>query len=160
WVTWDVSQYAGKSAQIELFDDLGGGWAHILADQFFRTDDPDSPAVRYNPSFAPQEADALRWGDWNVSWRLRQSDTRYVDVTAARGEPYTWFEYPGGVAPKITVDNGATFTNADGSPVAFPATTDRLAINQDGRSFGVHAPQGTVFTQSGNALEAKLPDGA
>ncbi|WP_345751477.1 GH32 C-terminal domain-containing protein [Microbacterium rhizophilus] len=46
WASWDVSEFAGRSARIEVVDNNRGGWGHILADQFTLRDDRVPPAVR------------------------------------------------------------------------------------------------------------------
>jgi len=158
WVNWDVKAFAGKKATIQIVDDMPAGWAHVLVDQIVRTNVPDGLADRFGTAFRATQADALRWGDWNVSWRMRQSAEQFMDVTVARGTPYTWFEFSN-VTPKITVDAGATFAAADGSPLTFPAKVDSFTITQNKRSFGIHAPAGSSFDLSGKSIEATLTAG-
>ncbi|PRY65929.1 endoglucanase Acf2 [Glaciihabitans tibetensis] len=158
WVTWDVTAFAGQTATIQIVDDIPAGWAHVLVDQIVRTDVPEGIAERFGTSFRAAQADALRWGDWNVSWRMRQSADQFMDVTIARGTPYTWFEFDN-VIPKISVSPNATFATASGSPLEFPATVDAFTITQDNRSFGIHAPAGSSFELVGNTIEAKLAAG-
>jgi fructan beta-fructosidase len=38
WESFDVAQWEGKKSHIEIIDDQSGGWGHILADQFERSD--------------------------------------------------------------------------------------------------------------------------
>jgi fructan beta-fructosidase len=38
WHTWDVSEFEGKEAAIEIVDDATGGWGHINADNFVLSD--------------------------------------------------------------------------------------------------------------------------
>lgn len=49
WVSWDVSQYQGQRATIQIVDDNSGGWWHINADEFVISDQPGpgspSPAL-------------------------------------------------------------------------------------------------------------------
>jgi endoglucanase Acf2 len=155
WVTWDVTAFAGQAASIQVVDDMPAGWAHVLVDQIVRTDVPEGIGERFGTSFRPTRADALRWGDWNVSWRMHQSPTQFVDVSIARGTPYTWFEFEN-VDPTISVDADATFSAADGTPLRFPATVDAFTITQDDRSFGIHAPAGSSFELVGDSIEAQL----
>jgi endoglucanase Acf2 len=158
WVNWDVTAFAGQTATIEIVDDMPAGWAHILVDQIVRTDVPAGIGDRFGTSFRATQADALRWGDWNVSWRMHQSATQFMDVSIARGTPYTWFEFEN-VVPKIAVGAGATFATADGKKLEFPATVDAFTITQDNRSFGVHAPSGSSFDLAGGSIEATLTAG-
>jgi endoglucanase Acf2 len=158
WETWDVTALAGRTATIQIVDDMPAGWAHVLVDQIVLTDVPEKIGDRFGTAFKAVDATALRWGDWNVSWRMKQSASQFMDVTIARGTPYTWFEFEN-VAPTISVSEKATFANADGSPLVFPATVDAFTITQDDRSFGVHAPAGSTFDLAGNAIEAQLTAG-
>ncbi|MFH1500005.1 MAG: glycosyl hydrolase, partial [Verrucomicrobiota bacterium] len=157
WVTWDVTAYAGQTAHIEIVDNATGGWGHILADQVFRTDSTDDPAARYSTSFGPESAKALRWGDWNVAFRMEHSTGTYMDVSLARGVPYVWIE-TFGVNPRLKPGAGATFFDAAGAPLVFPATTDRFVVVIDGKAFGVHAPAGSVFSLVGTDVQADLAD--
>ncbi|WP_433953983.1 discoidin domain-containing protein [Curtobacterium flaccumfaciens] len=155
WDSWDVSAHRGQSAQLRIVDDLRAGWAHVLVDQVLLTDAPDGLADRFATTFRAKQADALRWGDWNVSWRMPQDGPggQYMDVTSVQGSPYEWFEFHG-MTPRLTLQDGAEITDGDGEPLDLPVTTDRFEIRQDGHVFGVHAPDGTTFTRVGNALEA------
>jgi len=154
WITWDVSAYVGQTASIEIIDSVEAGWAHVLVDQIIRTDDVTDLDGRFDTTFAAESADALRWGDWNVSWRMGQAGgEQHIDVTAARGIPYLWFEFDD-VTPQITIDATARITDAAGEAVTFPTTTDRFVVTQGGRSFGVHAPADTTFERVGSVLRA------
>jgi hypothetical protein len=154
WVTWDLTKLRGKTAHLEVIDSLTAGWAHILLDQVLQTDDVSNIDTRFNTQLNASSASALTWGDWNVSWRLAQTGgAQHVDVTAARGVPYTWFEFAD-VTPQLTLPNGATPKDAAGNPLTFPVTTDRFYIDLNGRSFGVHAPVGTTFTRHDRTIDA------
>ena len=155
WVTWDVAELQGRTAQLRVVDQLTAGWAHVLVDQVVATDDATDLAAQWTTDFRADRADALRWGDWNVSWRMPQVGARgqHMDVTLAQGQPYTWFEFDG-MAPRLTLAPGAVVTDAAGDRLAFPVTTDRFRVDQGGHVFGVHAPAGTTFTRSGDVLQA------
>ena len=38
WVSWDLSEFAGKKARVEIVDNETGGWGHINVDQIFLSD--------------------------------------------------------------------------------------------------------------------------
>ncbi len=38
WVGWDVREFAGQSAKVQIIDNNTGGWGHILVDQFTAAD--------------------------------------------------------------------------------------------------------------------------
>jgi len=39
WEIFDVSQYTGKTAQLEIVDEHSGGWGHVMLDQIVFTDE-------------------------------------------------------------------------------------------------------------------------
>ncbi|WP_147463538.1 discoidin domain-containing protein [Cellulomonas triticagri] len=156
WVTWDLTPWQGRTAHVEVVDSLPAGWAHVLVDQIVLTDVPEGLPDRFDPAFAADSAVVTGWGDWDVSWRLgTEADPAapHIDVTAARGVPYVWFEYDG-TTPTVTLEPGAVLTDADGAPLTFPVTTDRFVVDQGGTRFGVHAPAGTTFERTGDVVAA------
>ena len=158
WAGWDVSAWAGQQAQIRIVDSSTGGWGHVMVDQITRSDD-DVPTIakRFDDRFTPAGSTALRWGDQNYTTRLQQTGgTQHMDVTAYRGSPYTWIE-TSGVTPRVTVQDDAVITDSAGRTLSFPLTTDRFAVTQGGRTFGVHAPAGTTFTRAGNVISVSTP---
>jgi len=46
WENWDVTEFAGRTARIEVVDNNRGGWGHITADQFMLNDEAVAPVVR------------------------------------------------------------------------------------------------------------------
>jgi len=44
WSSWDVSEFAGREAHLEVFDQATGGWGHVNLDQIVFCDAP--PAAR------------------------------------------------------------------------------------------------------------------
>lgn len=42
WQDWDVSEFDGRTARLEIVDDSTDGWGHINVDQIVFTDDPPS----------------------------------------------------------------------------------------------------------------------
>ncbi len=53
WNSWDVSEFAGRTAHITVVDNNRAGWGHILADQFVFSDEPATPRIR-----------SYDWLDW------------------------------------------------------------------------------------------------
>ncbi|MEI6234225.1 MAG: glycoside hydrolase family 32 protein [Planctomycetota bacterium] len=47
--SWDVSEFAGKVARIQIVDNAKGGWGHISVDQIVLSDKPATPAVKLVP---------------------------------------------------------------------------------------------------------------
>jgi levanase len=78
WVNWDVSTWAGQSAQIQIVDQNTGGWGHINVDHIMFADQPalprstetavnllvDGQVVR---TATGRDSEHLDWTGWNVS---------------------------------------------------------------------------------------------
>ena len=78
WVAWDVSQFVGQPAQIEIVDQNSGGWGHINADEFLAADSPAHPRSTETTvnlvvggnivrSATGQNSEHLNWTAWNVA---------------------------------------------------------------------------------------------
>lgn len=52
--SWDVSQFVGQKAQVQLVDEASGDWGHINVDQIVQTDHPERPPMTAEPLY--QEA--------------------------------------------------------------------------------------------------------
>ena len=44
-----------------------------MVDQIVRTDNITGLDTRFDTTFSAESSRALRWGDWNVSWRMQQT---------------------------------------------------------------------------------------
>jgi sucrose-6-phosphate hydrolase SacC (GH32 family) len=78
WVAWNVSQYIGQQAQIEVVDQNSGGFGHINADEFLAADSPAHPRSTETTvnlvvggnivrSATGQNSEQLHWTAWNVA---------------------------------------------------------------------------------------------
>ncbi len=78
WYAWDVSEYAGKSAQLKIVDEVTGGWGHINVDHVYFSDQaivqkeafwvnhgPDDYAGR---SFQQTPDGRVLWMSWMNNW--------------------------------------------------------------------------------------------
>ena len=58
WETWDVSEWSGKKASIQILDNVVGGWGHINIDQIVMSDtfklEPGKPEKLYDERYRPQ----------------------------------------------------------------------------------------------------------
>ena len=77
WTNWNVAEYKGKTARIDIADENTGGWGHILADQFTLADQPafprsietavnllvDGQVVRTTTG---PNSETLDWTNWNL----------------------------------------------------------------------------------------------
>ncbi|MGO8670716.1 MAG: glycosyl hydrolase [Capsulimonadaceae bacterium] len=101
--------------------------------------------------FHPTETRAKDWDDWTVSFRIDESDTKYVDVTLGRGMPYAWFEYTG-LLPVLQSSSDAQYFDEAGRPITFPYSGSTLGMTFAGRSYGVFAPSGSMFFRDQNKI--------
>lgn len=69
---WDLQNYRNKKAVIQIVDDAGGSWGHVLADQFVLTNNPDEN-LRNLSSDAVLIAD-FENDSYNQWEKLNQSD--------------------------------------------------------------------------------------
>ncbi|MCB2156846.1 hypothetical protein KQI84_18360 [bacterium] len=150
WDYWDVSALAGQTAHIEIIDFVSGGWGHILADTIFQSDDLNAPTST-GTTFTAADARAADWGDWTVTARVAQTETKYIDVTFGHGLPYTWLEFED-VDPILVVDNATTFFDLGGSTVSMPTTTDYVGIDFNGKPWGLFLPDNTMIDYSGTEI--------
>jgi fructan beta-fructosidase len=97
-VSWDVRQFKGQTARIEILDENSGGFGHINADEFMGADSPalprstettldlvvDGKIVR---SATGQNSAHLQWVSWNVAeFSGRAAQIEIIDKnTGAQG---------------------------------------------------------------------------
>ena len=78
WTSWNVSQYVGQNAQIEVVDESSGGWGHINADYFVGAASPAHPVPTETTvnlvvggnivrSATGLNSEHLNWTAWNVA---------------------------------------------------------------------------------------------
>tara|TARA_B100000989_G_scaffold53931_1_gene36174 strand:+ start:4376 stop:7099 length:2724 start_codon:yes stop_codon:yes gene_type:complete len=126
WRSWDLKQYRGKKAQLQLVDESKGSWGFISADHFVLSE------LLTVPKSGPfSHASTLNWGDWHVSMRLHLNQIKKADVTFGRGMPYVWIE-PKGIDLKIPGKLQPSGT-----------------LVLDGRIFGIFAPGGSLKPMDG-----------
>jgi non-lysosomal glucosylceramidase len=105
WQSWDVSEYEGKKAHIEIVDEAKGPWAHIEIDQIQFEDTPQQPMQKM--------ADTMDFGTMNLA--LLQAGS--ADSGTADGQGQT-IESPvnaakplvGSLTRKITLQPNQTHT--------------------------------------------------
>ena len=126
WRTWDLKEYRGKKAKVQLVDQSKGGWGFISTDHFVLSE------LSTTPKSGPfSHASTLNWGDWHVSMRLHLNESKKADVTFGRGMPYVWIE-PRGIDLKIPGE-----LQANG------------VLVHDERVFGIFAPGGSFKPMDG-----------
>lgn len=82
WKSWNVSEFRGKRARVEIFDQETGGWGHINVDHIVLADQPARPAsvpalwADFGPDFyaavtwsdIPKRDGRRLWLGWMSSW--------------------------------------------------------------------------------------------
>ncbi len=91
WKGWDVSEFAGRAAQLRIVDQATGGWGHLTLDHVMLTDQasvPRSDETTVNlvvdeqvvRSTTGANSEVLDWANWNVSeFKGRRAQIRIVD---------------------------------------------------------------------------------
>ena len=158
WTTWDVSAYLGNTnAQIKFVDNANCCWGFIACSWIVASDDGSSPASRYNGSFSPLHSEVTDWSDWGVQFGLPDAQGRRMDIALARGVPFVWTTYTslkpqiGCGAATLYATNGGVISTSTGS-----FTNSAFAFDYQGRTFGVFAPDNTIFLLTNSVIEAEL----
>ena len=157
WVTWDVSKWRGRHAHIEIGDQTAAGWGIICADQIFHSDAPD-PAGRFGGDMAVTHSVVTNWGDWNVDFSLPDANKHRIEVTMARGIPFTWTRWTG-LNPKIMTGDGVKFYDTNKheiSPKEDGFVASAFSFTYQKRAFGIFLPDDTKVIVSGDSVEPQL----
>lgn len=115
--------------------------------------------------FAPTEAVAESWHDWDVEFSMRDGN-KLMYVTMAHGMPFTWIEMRN-VVPQISLartghaEAGFTATAVevlgdDGLPVSGKVTTSRVALRMGADVYGLYLPEGSEVTAEGGTLTVRF----
>ena len=107
-VLFDISEWRGEKAHIEVIDEWGPGWGNIAVDQFVFSDEDDPRAL--DRAYSPEECRALLLAVDEVA-RTRQLDVDALrewtlEVLAARRDP----GHP--------LHHWSKFCHAEGAPTA------------------------------------------
>jgi sucrose-6-phosphate hydrolase SacC (GH32 family) len=86
WKSWDVREFLGKSAKLEIVDEATGGWGHISVDQIMLAAAPARPVAEaalwfdYGPDYyaavswsdVPKPDGRRLWIGWMSNWQYGQ----------------------------------------------------------------------------------------
>ena len=86
WRSWDVREFMGQPAKLEIVDQATGEWGHISVDQIMMTDAPARPATDpalwfdYGPDYyaavswndVPKSDGRRLWLGWMSNWQYGQ----------------------------------------------------------------------------------------
>ena len=59
-VTWDVTEFIGKTVRLQIVDSIAAGWGHIMVDDIIQSDKPASSVIIASAPLAPAEARLAR----------------------------------------------------------------------------------------------------
>lgn len=94
WTNWDVSEFKGKSATLEIFDDKTGGWGHISVDNIIQSDTAKT--------VIPREREIVATEPWlllpvkngapkrTIAVSVGGKELRNFNMELADGEPDWW----------------------------------------------------------------------
>ena len=158
WNSWDVSAYSNQVGTIEIVDTSSGSWGFIMCDEIVQSDS-NQPAGRYGTDYTPANTVVTNWGDWNVDFNLPDGNGNEIDVTMARGVPFTWTKWKGTIQPKLMVGGTAAFLDLNGSAVVISGSqfvTNAFSFNYQGRTFGLFLPDNTPVNVTSTYIEPQL----
>lgn len=161
WVTWDISPWAGQSATVQVVDSSTGAWGFISCDQIVESDS-NQPVGRFGGDLVASNSIVTKWGDWNVDFKLPDTNGNEVDVTMARGIPFTWTRWTG-MNPKIILGAATTFYDTNNNAIT-PSngtfTASAVSFSFNGKWYGIFLPDNTTCrlggSGSGTYLEPSL----
>ena len=157
WNSWDVSAYLNQTATLEIVDTSVGGWGFIMCDEIVQSD-AASPVSRYGRDMISTGSVVTKWGDWNVDFKLPDASGNAIGVTMARGVPFTWTTWTGGVKPRL-LTGGTNFYDANNQPIGTGGgsfTANTFSFVYQGRTFGVFLPDATVVTVTASGAGMEL----
>ncbi|NDV46807.1 T9SS C-terminal target domain-containing protein [Paludibacter sp. 221] len=144
--TWDVQEYKGKEAEIRIVDNSGGGWGFIMCDEIVFTNSALGGSG-YTPDFHTESAKVYDWDDLGFTLRSEDGEKR-MDATIVHGVPFVYVEL-NKLYPILAPDGRALVYDADGNSITdFPVQKNTVALESNGRVYGVHLPAGSIIHQS------------
>ena len=157
WVTWDVSSLANQSAHVEIVDQSTASWGFISCDQIVHSD-ASNPVGRFGGDLIATNSVVTNWGDWNVDFSLPDELGHQLDVTMARGVPFTWTTWTG-MNPKIKLGATTTFYDTNNqviTPSNGAFTAAAVAFSIQGHTYGLFLPDNTSCIVSGSGTATYL----
>ncbi len=94
WTNWDVSEFNGKSAVLEIVDNQAGGWGHISVDNIIQSDTPRTVVPREREIVATQPWLLLPVKNGapkrNIAVTVDGKELRNFNMELADGQPDWW----------------------------------------------------------------------
>jgi fructan beta-fructosidase len=128
WKSWQVSEYKGKKAVIQIIDDATGGWGHINVDNIIQSDTPLGVSVA---AYQPKE-------DITREITLTQP---FLHIPVKTGNPQRWLQLTvgGRVVREFTVE----LADADEKPDFYGTLEVSEWLGQKGVLKAVRMPEGS-----------------
>jgi Beta-fructosidases (levanase/invertase) len=119
WATWDVEEFSGKAAQIQIVDNETGGWGHINVDEIRQSDRRLTEDIKTSPlygeTFRPQfhftaqkgwmnDPNGLVWldGEYHLFFQHNPKGTEWGNMTwghAVSTDLLHWQQLPNALEP-------------------------------------------------------------
>lgn len=121
--------------------------------------------------FAPKEAVAESWHDWDVEFSMEDGGLRMY-ATMAHGMPFTWIEMRG-LSPRISIGRSgqtsqefaaanptAEVLTAEGSALSGTVTgVNAFVLKMGDDTYGVYLPEGCTLEADGGAVSVTFGEG-
>ncbi|MGD0088926.1 MAG: glycoside hydrolase family 32 protein [Planctomycetota bacterium] len=165
WYTWDVSEFAGKPARIQIVDKCSGGWGHINVDHIVQSDQKKQQAEAeevnvaelYNETYRPQFHFSPRknWtndpnglvfykGEYHLFFQHNPTDINWGNMTwghAVSPDLVHWEQLPNAIEPDGL---GTIFS---GSAVVDWSNTAGFQKGDEKTIVAIYTAAGKPFTQ-------------
>ncbi|WP_010419188.1 glycosyl hydrolase [Anaerophaga thermohalophila] len=161
WRQWDVSSFKGQNAEIRIVDNTTGGWGFIMCDNIVFTDLTEIGSS-FTDAFWPSDAKVYDWSDLGFTFKMEDDFGNYMDCSVFHGVPFTWIDIEE-VDPVFTLSHlvDGVYDSNNQEITTYPIQRNSLFFSVNGKIFGVHGPEGTIFdkTEQGE-WHPQLPEGS
>lgn len=106
--------------------------------------------------FQPESSLANNWHDWGFDFVMRDGDAE-MKATIAHGMPFTWVESSDlKLQLRPANFNNIKYYDSNSNVLSLPYTGTSIVIQLDDDTYGVYAPEETVFETKGDYVEVNF----
>ncbi len=106
--------------------------------------------------FQPESSLANNWHDWGLDFVMRDGDAE-MKATIAHGMPFTWVESSNlKLQLRPANFNNIKYYDSNSNVLSLPYTATSIVIQLDDDTYGVYAPEGTIFETKGDYVEVNF----